>query len=199
MHKEHIAFVPRAYLEKHVWLEQGFVQDHDHTLYKRLHAQLDCDVRDALEIDPSRKQLIPYVIIAHKDRIFTMRRTRKQTEARLHDQLSIGVGGHIDMADVIPGEDAIYTGMMRELFEEVCVTQDTLEPTYQGLLNDDSSEVGRMHMGVVYTLFVHTADVRVLETEKMEGFWLTVGEALAQKDRMESWSAMLLDQLHAWF
>jgi len=144
--------------------------------------------RDVAERSPEWRQIIPYVVIRHGDETFALRRTVKQTEARLHHKLSIGVGGHIN-----PGHDLV-DGLQKELDEEVRIDGD-YEMHFAGILNDDATEVGRVHLGAVFVLESATRDVVVLETEKMSGAWMS-REALAEaREAMESWSEIVYDEV----
>ena len=99
--------------------------------------------RAAMEVDPSFKQIIPYLVLRDGERYFLMRRTRAGGDARLHDRWSIGVGGHLD-----PGDDGLAGGLRREWREELVAD---FEPVFTpiALLNDDTTEVGAVHLGVV--------------------------------------------------
>jgi predicted NUDIX family phosphoesterase len=195
---ESIAYVPREALARRGWLEQGFRPDVDTTLYETLREQVRFGPRPALERDPNRKQLIPYVVLTDGSRIFTMQRKRAQTEARLHDRLSFGVGGHIDRVDD-RADDVIQRGLMRELEEELVLDGIELELEYRGTLNDDSNEVGQVHLGLIYTCHVAPdADVAIRETEKMEGRWWELDDLAREAGRLESWSRMLLPSLPDW-
>ena len=92
--------------------------------------------RPTAEKSPQYKQIIPYVIIRHGDSYFLLQRTPKQTEARLHNKLSLGIGGHIN-----PDTPDLLDGLHKELEEEVHVAGD-YDLTFAGLLNDDTTEVG---------------------------------------------------------
>jgi predicted NUDIX family phosphoesterase len=140
------------------------------------------------EVEPKWRQVIPYVVVRHGDDVFTLRRLRKQTEARLHDKVSIGIGGHIN-----PGHD-VLAGLQKELDEEVSVG-DPYELEFAGILNDESTEVGRVHLGAVYVLRASSANVHVRETEKMTGSFLPRRELAAMHDAMETWSQVVYDAL----
>src|SRR5512135_3275789 len=100
--------------------------------------------RGDAEEDPSHKQVIPYLVLRDGERWFLMRRTRAGGDARLHDLGSIGVGGHLN-----PGDGDVAGGLRREWHEEV--DADFLPDfTPVGLLNDDTTAVGRVHIGFVY-------------------------------------------------
>jgi predicted NUDIX family phosphoesterase len=147
--------------------------------------------RATAETSPQYKQIIPYVIIRHDDSYFLLKRTTRQTEARLHHKLSLGIGGHIN-----PDTPTILGGLQKELDEEVSIARP-YELAFAGILNDDTTDVGRVHLGAVYVLKVFTPQVVVRETEKMTGAW-TPREALAGKrEAMETWSQLVYDGLIA--
>lgn len=140
------------------------------------------------EVEPKWRQIIPYVVVMHRRDVFTLRRLRKQTEARLHDKVSIGIGGHIN-----PGHN-LLAGLQKELDEEVAV-EDPYELEFAGVLNDESTEVSRVHLGAVYVLRASTANVHVRETEKMTGSFVPRRELAAMRDAMETWSQVVYDAL----
>ena len=147
------------------------------------------DVRDQAEVDPGRKQIIPYLVLRDGDATFLMRRTRAGADARLHDHFSIGIGGHLEPGDVSP-----RAGLEREWHEEM----DTdFTPTFSpiGLLNDDTTAVGAVHLGIVYTAEAAGRRVAVREVDKLFGSFATPGEVQAVTDRMESWSRLVWQAL----
>ena len=142
--------------------------------------------RPEAENDPSHKQIIPYVVLCQDDKVFVTRRLKKGGESRLHGLLSLGVGGHINPEADGDGTDVLTRGMMREISEEVNVAQmGTLTP--RGIINDDTNEVGTVHLGLFYTLEVE-GEVSIRETEKLEGFWLKRSELSEKLGEMETWS-----------
>ena len=145
-------------------------------------------VRGDAEVEPKWRQIIPYVVVMHGDDVFTLRRLRKQTETRLHDKISIGMGGHIN-----PGHD-VLAGLQKELDEEVTI-DGAYELEFAGILNDESTEVSRVHLGAVYVLRASTANVRVRETEKMTGSFVARRALASMRDAMETWSQVVYDAL----
>jgi predicted NUDIX family phosphoesterase len=143
--------------------------------------------RPTAEISPQYKQIIPYVLIRHEDSYFLLQRTPKQTEARLHHKLSLGIGGHIN-----PDTPDLFDGLQKELEEEVEVVGD-YDLTFVGILNDDTTDVGRVHLGAVYVLDAHEGEVNVRETEKMSGRWVERKGLGEHRDAMESWSQIVYD------
>ncbi len=145
--------------------------------------------RPTAEVSPRYKQIIPYVVIRHGESYYLLQRTPKQTETRLHHKLSIGIGGHVN-----PDTPELMDGLQKELEEEVGVAGD-YDLTFYGILNDDTTDVGSVHLGLVYILEAHQPTVTVRETDKMTGRWADAGELAAVRDRMETWSEIVYDSL----
>ena len=143
--------------------------------------------RAAMESDPRFKQVIPYLVLRDGERVFLMRRTRAGVDARLHDRYSIGVGGHLN-----PGDRDLVGGLTREWTEELDAAFIP-EFHFVGLLNDDETDVGRVHLGVVFQADAAGRPVAVRETDKLEGRFVAPAEALAVRDRMETWSQLAFD------
>lgn len=148
--------------------------------------------RPEAENDPSRKQIIPYVVLTRGDQVFAMRRLKKGGEARLHGLLSLGVGGHINPDDE-RGGNVLLRGLQREIDEEVFIER-SFDLVPRGMINDDTQEVGSVHLGLFYTLEV-AGEVRVKETEKLEGLWIPRSELPSLTDSMESWSQFVAELL----
>jgi predicted NUDIX family phosphoesterase len=145
--------------------------------------------RGEMERDPEWKQVIPYLVLRDADRYFLMRRTRAGRDERLHDRYSIGVGGHLN-----PGDGGLDLGLLREWEEELVA--DFVPPFRPiGLLNDDTTDVGRVHLGVVYEADAGGRDVAIRETEKLTGGFATPGEVAEVADLLEGWSRITFDVL----
>jgi predicted NUDIX family phosphoesterase len=145
--------------------------------------------RAAVEVDPHWKQVIPYLVVRDGPRWFLMQRTRGGADARLHDQWSIGVGGHLN-----PGDGDLLGGLRREWREEV-VADFEPQPRLVGLLNDDSTDVGRVHLGVVFESDAAGRPVAVRETTKLRGAFASSAEVQAVADRLETWSQLVFTRL----
>jgi len=146
------------------------------------------------------KQPIPYVAVTCEDTVFTMTRLTGG-EARLHGKRSIGVGGHINPCDIeSDGVDGLLAAACeRELEEELILPAGPHQLEPLGLLNDDTTEVGAVHVGVVYRLVLTPAqasELRIRETDSLAGEFLPYSElvSLAEQDDapFESWSTLLL-------
>ncbi|HET7710664.1 MAG TPA: NUDIX domain-containing protein [Thermoanaerobaculia bacterium] len=143
--------------------------------------------REIAEASPQYRQIIPYVVIRSGEQTYVLTRTTRQSETRLHNKVSVGIGGHIN-----PGHD-LLSGLQKELEEEVDVRSE-YDLEFVGILNDESTEVGRVHLGAVYELRARTAHVEIREVEKMSGRWMSDEELAAARENMESWSQIVYDQ-----
>ena len=146
--------------------------------------------RALAEVDPSHKQLIPYVVVRDAARVFVMQRTRAGGDDRLHDRVSIGVGGHLNEVDGT--DEPLEAGVLREWSEEL-VTDWTPEFRLVGLLNDDGNAVGAVHLGVVFEVDAAGRAVDVREREKLSGRFLPWSELAPLRDRLETWSQLVAD------
>lgn len=146
-------------------------------------------LRSDAEDDPGLKQIIPYLVLRDGDRWFLMRRTRAGGDARLHDLWSIGVGGHLN-----PGDGDVLGGLRREWAEELAADFEP-EFTPVGLLNDDTTPVGAVHLGIVYLADAAGRAVAIRESDKLSGRFATTSEVAAVRDGMETWSRLVFDAL----
>ena len=144
--------------------------------------------RGLMEVDPTYKQIIPYLIFQHKDKFFLMQRQEKASEARLQSKYSLGIGGHMRFEDLAQGPD-LFAWAKREFQEEVSYNGN-LEILPIGMLNDDSNSVGQVHIGLVMILFGDSADISV-KSELKSGKLMTLLECLDYVPKMETWSQMM--------
>ena len=173
-----------------------------------------------MEEDPSFKQLIPYVLFRWTDdkgtiHVFQYQRGGGMGEARLHAKFSVGVGGHISSDDVETSNNArkggagndsphahhIYrSGMQRELAEEVAI-DTAYDETVVGLINDDETPVGRVHLGVVHLCDVAEPRVTPREADVLNAGFQPVNEILQRLDQFETWSqiAIRASSTKCWF
>ena len=146
--------------------------------------------RPEAENDSSKKQIIPYVTLCRGDEVFYTRRLKKGGESRLHGLISLGIGGHINDESDGNGTDVLARGLARELAEEVFIEKSGVL-TPRGIINDDTNEVGSVHLGLFYTLEVE-GEVSVREKEKLEGFWAKRSELSSLREEMETWSQFVV-------
>ncbi len=181
---------------------QGFSSDIDRYLEELINPEhTSYRPRGEMEDDPSFKQLIPYVIFRHTDEsgnvsVFQYTRGKGQGEKRLHAKRSCGIGGHISSDDEQSEGDLnpYQEGMQRELSEEVSINTKYTEKMV-GLINDDETEVGKVHLGVVHIFDVESPDVQSREDEIMETGFHPVEELLQELEGFETWSQICLKAL----
>lgn len=153
--------------------------------------------RSQVEEDPSFKQLIPYVILQCEvdgaTQVFQYTRGKGQGEKRLHALRSVGIGGHISREDAA-GDDLYRSGMQRELTEETII-ESAYSEQLVGFIYDDSSPVGRVHLGVVHRLVLDTPAARAREIDLTDSGFAPVTQLKAELDRFETWSQLCLVNL----
>ncbi|HET7702786.1 MAG TPA: hypothetical protein VFK35_05260 [Candidatus Limnocylindrales bacterium] len=149
--------------------------------------------RAAMESDPSWKQVIPYPVLRDGSSWFLMRRTRAGGDARLHDRYSIGVGGHVNPED--GGLDGDLRGALRREWHEELVVDFVPEFRFIGLLNDDSTPVGEVHVGLVFEGDAAGRAVAIRETDKLTGSFVGAADVAAVSDRLETWSRIAFELL----
>ena len=162
--------------------------------------------RSELEEDPSFKQIIPYAIISNKEpersgvrqsqSFYLFKRTSKQTEKRLHNKFSLGVGGHMNPNDSMESkEQYLIDELKRELYEEVkllngCLIEDI---EFIGFINDDTISVGSVHIGLLYNIHVSNKEVYINETDKMTADWIDKPNLAEFYEGMETWTKITFD------
>jgi predicted NUDIX family phosphoesterase len=173
-------------------------------------------LRSEAEVNPEFKQLIPYMIFSYCGdggvQLFQYVRGKGMGEQRLHSKRSIGVGGHISSEDLISADksessgdsnpsdstgvfrDFYREGMLRELREEVVISS-TYKESCVGLINDDNSEVGRVHLGIVHLFELDQPIVKSNEEDLIESGFLPVKDMLKDLSGFESWSSICIESL----
>jgi predicted NUDIX family phosphoesterase len=186
---EEVMVVRRSDLERHLdGREFDFITDETASILGMIETRHFFIARPVAEVSPEYKQIIPYVALRNGDDFFVLRRTAKQTESRLHHKVSLGIGGHIN-----PDTPTLLGGLKKELEEEVSVPEP-YQLQFIGILNDDTTDVGRVHLGAVFMLETPSREVTVRETDKMTGSWRSRGELGSLRDAMETWSQIVYDR-----
>ncbi len=153
--------------------------------------------RPAAETDPTFKQIIPYAILVHDGKVLHYVRGKKGGESRLHAKGSIGIGGHMNDHDeglFALDSEAYHAGVRRELAEELRITGGYTE-SIVALLNDDSNDVGKVHLGVVHVFRMESPDIAPNEAAITGLGFLTPNELRARHANLETWSQICVDQL----
>jgi len=154
--------------------------------------------RGNAEEDPTFKQPIPYCVIRKGHQVYVYERLKGGGETRLHNQLSLGVGGHINPTEHPTFEETMQENLLRELEEELDIKASQKKFTTIGFINDDQNEVGRVHIGLLVIMDVDDeATVSVRETDQLKGEWMSLGQLITPDtyERLESWSKFVVDAL----
>ena len=149
------------------------------------------------ETNPGFKQVIPYVVITDGKSILHYVRGKKAGEQRLVAKGSIGIGGHINDEDhtlFAFGVQAFQDAVKREVCEELSL-QGEFNARPAGLINDDSTEVGQVHFGVVHVLFRTPDQVKKNEQVITQMEFIAIDELKAKREQMETWSQICLDNI----
>ena len=190
--------VRRSLLES-IGMFQGLQFEVDRYLTAMLSRQNNFFVaRSSAEIDPSLKQIIPYALLVSGGKVLRYKRGKKSGEQRLVAKGSIGIGGHMNDRDeelFALDKKAYFAGVQREIDEEV-VVERPLQNRIAALINDDSNEVGQVHLGVV-----HILDLAHPRAEKRESMilnleFLTPNQLRSERETLETWSQICVDNLH---
>jgi predicted NUDIX family phosphoesterase len=196
---EKVLVFPRSIFEQ-LGVFQGFRTDVDRYLPKILDKKNNSfQPRAQAETDPNFKQIIPYVVVTDGKSILHYVRGKKAGEQRLVAKGSIGIGGHINDEDhtlFAFGLQAFQDAVRREVCEELAI-QGAFDARPVGLINDDSTEVGRVHFGIVHVLFRTPEQVKKNEQVITQVEFILIEQLKAKREQMETWSQLCLDNLDA--
>lgn len=163
------------------------ISEYSHILSDALN-KIEVKRRGDMEEDPTYKQLISYVVVKNdKNETLLYTRLTGGGEERLHGLSSVGVGGHMNDVEGLRAGDLLLENAKRELLEEIGV-----EPSQLGLIgviNDDSNEVGQVHIGLVYLAYIGDNPITITETDTLEVQFVNSFEGVA----FETWSQILKD------
>ncbi|MHC4790907.1 MAG: hypothetical protein ACYS8Y_05655 [Planctomycetota bacterium] len=194
--EEQVLVIQRKVLEQ-LGLFQGLAFDVQRYLSEIfVHGAAHFMRRSQAEVDPSYKQLIPYVIMSCNGRFLTYVRGKRAGEERLLNLRSIGIGGHINPGDDMPLFNANFyetylTAVEREVAEEVSVETKHTDRIV-ALLNDESNEVGSVHLGIVHYWILDAQKVNKREQMITQMTFMTPAELQKVRDTMETWSQLCL-------
>jgi predicted NUDIX family phosphoesterase len=153
--------------------------------------------RSSAENDPSLKQIIPYALLVSDGKVLRYKRGKKSGEQRLVAKGSIGIGGHMNDRDeglFTLDQEAYLSGVEREINEELIV-EHPLRNRIAALINDDSNEVGQVHLGVVHVLELPHPKAEKRESMILNIEFLTPGQLRAERETLETWSQICVDHL----
>lgn len=189
-HDEEILVIQRSLLFKNKDIWNGIItnttEDINH-LIKNVSFMPRCHAETNIQY----KQIIPYMLFLFEKKLFVMQRKNSASEQRLAGKFSIGIGGHIRQEDI---KNANIIDWANREFQEEVTYNGSKTVNIIGLLNDDSDDVGKVHLGIILLAQANSDQISINDEHK-DGMLLNRDECLALKPYMESWSQMCLDFL----
>ena len=171
---------------------QGFLPCNNFTTYEQLITQnQEFIARSEAEQDPRYKQIIPYLVFTHNGRYFLMQRKSTASEQRLKNKLSLGIGGHIRQEDIT--NTSLVAWASREFTEEINYNGSYTTQAL-GIINDDSNDVGKVHIGFVF-LLTGNSDAISIRSELKSGTLIPLEECINQLEAFETWSQLVITAL----
>lgn len=192
---EHVLVVPTA-----LFHEIGHFQGYTTNIQPYLDTLFDPNYvsyrpRNEVEEDASFKQLIPYCVFRHEGKVFYYTRGTESGEGRLHAKRSIGIGGHISAEDQDSGSNVYHVAMKREIEEEVYLESGFTENCV-ALINDDETDVGKVHLGIVHIFDLEVAKVRPREKSIILTGFEEPLQLAHSRDEFETWSQICFEFLN---
>jgi predicted NUDIX family phosphoesterase len=191
---ERVLVVPSAELDR-LGRFQGFCPEAERYLSALLvPAFMQYRPRSEVEDDPGFKQIIPYVVLRCHDAVFCYTRGKSQGEARLHRLRSLGVGGHVSEADAQGRKTlAAYESAMRREIEEEVAIKSPGDARRVGLINDDATPVGQVHLGVVHLFELESPQVVPREDGLADAEFLPLATVWTKRHEFETWSQICVE------
>ncbi|MDY0222494.1 MAG: phosphoesterase [Desulfobacterium sp.] len=195
IHREKVLCIKRERLPA-AWVRKKSVMDVDESLFFETcdQAGFEFKEREIVETNPLFKQIIPYVVIQTQDLKLTAAYLRSGSERRLHDLWSVGIGGHINPEDCPARSsfrEVLTAGMMRELDEEMVKRPDNELPSFCGIINEEETPVGCVHLGAVFTLETQNPTLFIPGPELADFTWKRTETVTSLN--LELWSRLALE------
>ncbi len=218
-HPQYILAFDKARFQSECEVEEGYTPLIDHSFLRAAEASLFIGRRHELEQDDRYWQLIPYVVIhsgpAIDQKLFTYKRASGIGDNRLLWNFSVGIGGHTDFEDVrhvkgvVDVPMTLMSALNRELDQEVefvfndrthnyvgmSKKYNVCTPNFCGIICDNSNEVGRVHLGLVYEAHLPSPFVARCREEELRTVGMISPELLEKETSLENWSRIVLDNL----
>lgn len=170
------------------------------TLFSPVPANIEMDIfaqhsfreREEAEVNFDFKQVIPYLVVTYGNSFLLSQRTSQQQEKRLHNKYALGQGGHVNDLDLNHSTPLIF-GLLREIKEEFLISDTIISCIPVGLVNENTTEVGKVHLGIVYRIEVNSPYFAIGEEGKHTAQWVASTDLSQFYASMENWSKILLD------
>ncbi len=191
--QENILVVKKEILERYsMYKAFGLQRASSHELYALIKSSGEYKARYDMESDPSYKQIIPYIVFRYEDSVFLMQRSQKASEERLKNLYSLGIGGHVREED-LQSTEFLHEWGMREFHEEIAYQGD-LKMEFHGTINDDSNDVGKVHLGLLFVC-QGARNAISIRSELQSGRLISMGDLAQYVPQMETWSKIVFEYL----
>jgi predicted NUDIX family phosphoesterase len=151
--------------------------------------------RGDMENDTSFQQIIPYMLFSFKNKFFAYKYVKNAGEKRLiNNNYQLGIGGHINKEDIDGSDDVLSVGMMREWNEEVNFKGKLTSKKLVGIIKDESTSVEKVHVGLVYHFIGDSDDIKIKETDKMEGMMIDAKDLSGDKINHSPWMQIVYNE-----
>lgn len=187
MKNENIVVINTSILYQNKTLQEGVFAYND-TIKEDILSHCITYPRAQAEENFNYKQIISYIMCIYQDSFFVTKRKKHSTENRLSNQFSLGIGGHLRKTDILKN---ISDWGEREFFEEA-KWHGSFCPTPYAYINDNSNDVGKVHLGVAYLLLLDNMNIAT-KSELKQGIFMSLEEINTDVKRLESWSKLLLN------
>jgi predicted NUDIX family phosphoesterase len=220
-HQEFILAIDKQYFLSHpMYSDQSGIVEHDlGVFFSEVMPYVTIRQRAYLEQDPNYRQLIPYTIIRYKNadgeyQYYNYQRMSDVGEQRLAGNVSVGFGGHIDLADICFDTSSqvflratVEAVIQRELKEEVIcqdavmVNGDEFDAHISDfLIINDTNEVGKVHVGIIVLVDLLYPGLDACNEQQLNLLVpRTAAELLDEADRsgsdfiLENWTRLYLE------
>jgi len=187
MKNELIAVAKKEDIFKEIPYQEGIIQ-YDYNIIHNIVKYQKESIRHLAELDYSHKQIVSYIVFMHNQDIFLMERSQKSSEQKLKNKFSLGIGGHLNKNDL--QKDILYWGM-REFEEEVnYIDLSVIKPI--AIINDESNDVGKLHLGIVYIMNGDTPQISI-KSELKSGQLIPFEACFDYYDKLEPWSQLAIN------
>ncbi len=159
--------------------------------------------RGIAEENRDYKQPIGYwVVINEENKMFVYKRGWADSaagDARLHNKIAVGVGGHIEKEEE-NSKNPIKDTLIREVEEEINLKPKNIKEVVSiGYINDDNDPVWEVHIGACYIIFTQNFSFELMDGEIASGEFIEISEyekMIESGDyKIETWSTILLGPL----
>lgn len=192
---EKIAVVNKKELIEKYNLQEGFNPYVKEVLTKII-KESNFILRYNAEYNKKFKQPIAYIVFKHADNYFVTKRLNGSGEARLFDKMAIGQGGHINPVDDMRPGNIILNSVIREIHEELEVDCNAkLRSRIIGFINDNSNDVSEDHFGIIVLIDISKMNIKIRETDKLEGEFVSKEFIKENYDKLEPWSKVVFDSV----